>query len=305
MHFADRLYDRINAVDSRLVIGIDPYPKRLFGESSPFARAYPGFGPEELLREFCGMLIEAGEETACAVKPQAAFFESMGLFGIRVLAECLKAARARGIPVILDAKRGDIGSTAAAYAQAYLDPGSDFFSDALTVNPYLGPDTLEPFAGAAAKAGCGLFVLVKTSNPGSGAFQDQVLRESGERLYTGVARAITELGASNIGTHGYSHIGAVVGATYPSELEELREVLRSSYLLVPGYGAQGGTADDVKGAFMPGGAGAIVSASRSIDYAYEALGEEAGKDSIRNAVCEAAQKAQRDLNGVAKFIPST
>jgi orotidine-5'-phosphate decarboxylase len=305
MHFADRLHDRIDGVDSRLVIGIDPYPKRLFGESSPFARAYPGFGPQELLREFCGILIEAAEETACAVKPQSAFFESMGLFGIGVLAECLRAARARGIPVILDAKRGDIGGTAAAYAQAYLDPNSDFFADALTVNPYLGPDTLEPFAGAAAKAGCGLFVLVKTSNPGSGAFQDQVLRESGERLYARVARAVAGLGEANIGRHGYSHIGAVVGATYPSELHELREVLKPSYLLVPGYGAQGGSAHDVKGAFMPGGTGAIVNASRSIDYAYESLGEGASKISIRDAVREAAEKAQNDLNNVAKSIPST
>lgn len=305
MHFADKLHERISKIDSRLVIGIDPYPERLFGESSPFARAYPHFTPEKLLIEFCAILIETAEETACAVKPQAAFFESMGLTGIAVLSACLKAARTKGIPVIMDAKRGDIGSTAAAYAKAFLDPDSDFFADALTVNPYLGPDTLEPFARAAAKAGSGLFVLVKTSNPGSGAFQDQILEESGERLYTKVARAVTDLGAANIGRCGYSHVGAVVGATYPSELKALREVLSSSYLLVPGYGAQGGTAHDVRHAFRPDGAGAIVNASRSIDYAYEALDEGIDKDAIRRAIYDAARKAQKDLNNVARPTPST
>jgi orotidine-5'-phosphate decarboxylase len=305
MHFADRLHDRIAGVDSRLVIGIDPYPERLFGASSLFAKAYPHLEPEKLLIEFCAILIETAEDTACAVKPQSAFFESMGLTGLAVLSACLRAARAKGIPVIMDAKRGDIGSTAAAYAKAYLDPDSDFFADALTVNPYLGPDTLEPFARTAAQAGCGLFVLVKTSNPGSGAFQDQILKESGEKVYTRVARAVNCLGAANIGQCGYSHVGAVVGATYPAELQELRETLPSSYLLVPGYGAQGGTAEDVRHAFLPGGGGAIVNASRSIAYAYEALGEGADKNSIRRAIYDAAWKAQTDLNLVAKSIPST
>ncbi|HHY45340.1 MAG TPA: orotidine-5'-phosphate decarboxylase [Firmicutes bacterium] len=305
MHFADRLHERISDIDSRLVIGIDPYPEKLFGSSSPFARAYPHLSPEKLLIEFCAILIETAEETACAVKPQAAFFESMGLSGLAVLSACLKAARMRGIPVIMDAKRGDIGSTAAAYARAYLDPDSDFFADALTVNPYLGPDTLEPFARAAAQSGSGIFVLVKTSNPGSGAFQDRLLKESAERLYTKVARAVTDLGAANIGRYGYSHVGAVVGATYPSELKALREVLSSSYLLVPGYGAQGGTAHDVIPAFRPDGMGAIVNASRSIDYAYEALGNGIDKDSIRKAIYDAAKKAQMDLNNAAKPIPST
>lgn len=304
MHFADMLEERIAKVDSRLVIGIDPYPKRLWGAGSVFAKAYPWLSREALLREFCDALIEAAESTACAVKPQAAFFESMGLSGLIVMADCIKGARKRGIPVILDAKRGDIGSTAEAYAQAYLDPDSDFFADALTVNPYLGPDTLAPFAETAAKNECGLFVLVKTSNPGSGAFQDAPLAEDGERLYAKVARAVKELGSANLGKGGYSHVGAVVGATYPEELKELRDAMSAAYLLIPGYGAQGGTAEDVKAAFDADGRGAIVNASRSIDYAYEALGEGAAKDAIRGAMLDAAKAAKEDLNSAAKPRPS-
>lgn len=305
MHFADMLEERIAKVDSRLVIGIDPHPKRLMGPDSLFAKANPWLSREALLREFCMALIEAAETTACAVKPQAAFFESMGVLGLIVLSDCIKAARKRGIPVILDGKRGDIGSTAAAYAQAYLDPASDFFADALTVSPYLGPDTLSPFVETAAKNGCGLFVLVKTSNPGSGSFQDAVLSENGERLYTRVAMAVRDLGAANIGKSGYSHVGAVVGATYPKELKELREVLSTSYLLIPGYGAQGGTAQDVREAFGKGGRGAVVNASRSIDYAYEALGEGATRDAIRRAMSDAASLAKKDINETLATTPST
>ncbi|MGI6633510.1 MAG: orotidine-5'-phosphate decarboxylase [Bacillota bacterium] len=305
MHFADRLEERINKVDSRLVIGIDPHPQRLFGEDSLFVKANPWLSRESLLREFCAILLEVAETTACAVKPQAAFFESMGISGMIVLAECVKEARKKNIPVILDAKRGDIGSTAAAYAEAYLEPSSEFFADALTVNPYLGPDTLTPFVEKAAQNDCGLFVLVKTSNPGSGAFQDADLSGDGGRLYMRVAKAVKELGEANIGVGGYSHVGAVVGATYPEELIDLREVLSTSYLLIPGYGTQGGTAEDVKGAFKDGGKGAIVSASRSIDYAYEKLGEEVTPDSIRAAIMNAAKAAKEDLNNIARPTPST
>lgn len=304
MHFADRLEERIDKVDSRLVIGIDPYPKRLLGKDSFFAAASPWLSKEALLREFCRALVDAAESTACAVKPQAAFFESMGISGLIVLADCIKDARKRGIPVILDAKRGDIGSTAGAYAQAYLDPESDFCADALTVNPYLGPDTLSPFVEAAAKHGRGLFVLVKTSNPGSGAFQDAELAEGNDHLYTKVARTVRDLGADNLGKSGYSHVGAVVGATYPQELNDLREVLSTSYLLIPGYGTQGGTAEDVKGAFKTEGRGAVVNASRSIDYAYEALGQDATRDSIRGAMFEAARTAQEEINRAARPTPS-
>ncbi len=298
MHFADRLKERIDRVDSRLVIGIDPDPKRLFGGKSLFQRANPGLSQQALLDDFCEAVVSAAESTACAVKPQSAFFEAMGLWGLESLAKCMRLARSKGIPVILDAKRGDIGSTAAAYASAYLDPSSRLFADALTVNPYLGPDTLEPFAAAAEKSGSGLFVLVKTSNPGSGAFQDALLQD-GRPLFMRVAVTVKDLGHRCVGDSGYSDVGAVVGATYPEELAALRKSLPNCIFLLPGYGAQGGTADDVKGAFNQGGYGAIVSSSRGIIFAYEKLEEEAGPDKIRSAMLDAALSARREIQRAA------
>jgi orotidine-5'-phosphate decarboxylase len=270
-----------------LVIGIDPDPKRIFGEKSAFQKAHPGLSQQALLDTFCETVIQAAAETACAVKPQAAFFESMGLWGYESLGRCIRKARAGGIPVILDAKRGDIGNTASAYASAYLDPSSDFFADALTVNPYLGPDTLEPFAAAAAKAGCGLFVLVKTSNPGSGAFQDTLLSD-GRPLYLKVAEVVRDMGRSYVGACGYSDIGAVVGATYPEELAVIRKAMPETTFLVPGYGAQGGTAEDVRGAFNADGYGAVVSSSRGIIFA--------------DSMLSAAERAKSDIRKVTPSI---
>lgn len=299
MHFADRLNERIDKVQSRLVVGIDPDPRRL-GAGSVFAKAHPGLAREALLDEFCDAAIDASDRTACAVKPQSAFFESMGLPGLVSLARCIKRAKSKGIPVILDAKRGDIGNTATAYATAYLDPSSEFFADAMTVNPYLGPDTLEPFVDAASKAGSGLFVLVKTSNPGSGAFQDQRFPD-GQTLYMKVAGMVKEIGDAHRGECGYSNIGAVVGANYPEELLEVRKAVPNAVFLVPGYGAQGGTADDVKAAFNAGGRGAIVSSSRGIIFAYEKPGVDATPEAIRAAMLAAAEKARKDIQQAAGF----
>ncbi|MEX0974335.1 MAG: orotidine-5'-phosphate decarboxylase [Bacillota bacterium] len=301
MHFADKLRERIDKVKSALVVGIDPDPRRLFGEKSAFQKANPGLSKQALLDTFCETVIDAASETACAVKPQAAFFESMGLWGYASLAKCIRTARTRGIPVILDAKRGDIGNTASAYATAYLDPSAEFFADALTVNPYLGPDTLEPFAAAASKAGCGLFVLVKTSNPGSGAFQDTLLAD-GRPLYMKVAQTVQEIGRAHAGDCGYSDIGAVVGATYPEELAAIRKAMPETIFLVPGYGAQGGTAEDVRDAFNPGGYGAVVSSSRGIIFAYEKLGQDAGMRQIRESMQEAAERAKSDIQQVTPSI---
>ena len=303
MHFADKLRERIDKVDSSLVIGIDPDPKRLFGEKSEFQRANPGLSHEALLDAFCDGVIEAAATTACAVKPQAAFFEAMGIWGYSSLARCMKAARGRGIPVILDAKRGDIGNTASAYAAAYLDSSAPFFADALTVNPYLGPDTLEPFATAASRSGSGLFVLVKTSNPGSGAFQDTLLAD-GRPLYLKVGQVVREIGQASMGQCGYSDIGAVVGATYPEELSAIRKAMPETTFLVPGYGAQGGTAEDVRGAFNNDSYGAVVSSSRGIIFAYEKLaaGEPQRMEDIVASMLEAARKAQSDIRQVTPSI---
>lgn len=304
MHFADKLLERIEKTGSSLVIGIDPDPKRLYGETSAFRQANPTLPRESLLDAFCEAVIDAAATTACAVKPQAAFFEAAGTWGYASLSRCMKLARQKGIPVILDAKRGDIGNTAAAYAAAYLDPASEFFADALTVNPYLGPDTLEPFAAAADKAGSGFFVLVKTSNPGSGAFQDTLLADS-RPLYLKVAETVTSMGRSRLGNRGYSNIGAVVGATYPEELAVIREAMPETIFLVPGYGAQGGTAEDVRGAFRADGFGAIVSSSRGIIFAYEKLaasGEKLDLQRIGETMLEAARRSRDDIQKVRPSI---
>ncbi|MGE5579994.1 MAG: orotidine-5'-phosphate decarboxylase [Bacillota bacterium] len=303
MHFGDKLLERIEKVGSSLVVGIDPDPKRLFGESSVFRRANPTLSRESLLDAFCEAAISAAAEAACAVKPQAAFFEAMGTWGYASLSRCIKLARQKGIPVILDAKRGDIGNTATAYAAAYLDPAGEFFADALTVNPYLGPDTLEPFAAAADKAGSGLFVLVKTSNPGSGAFQDTILAD-GRPLYLKVADAVSELGRSRLGARRYSNIGAVVGATYPEELAAIREAMPETIFLVPGYGAQGGTAEDVRGAFKADGFGAIVSSSRGIIFAYEKLAADGERLDLQQIAASMLLAARRSRDDIQKVRPS-
>lgn len=304
MHFADRLNQRINKVNSRIIIGIDPDPKRLFAPESKLKTVFQGKSHEYMLDAFCSTIIQVAKTYACAVKPQAAFFESMGMAGWKTLSLCLSRARKLDIPVILDAKRGDIGNTATAYARAYLDPKSEFFADALTVNPYLGPDTLEPFVNTATENGCGLFVLVKTSNPGSSMFQDLKVhgQETGlpQTLAIKVAESVNNLGESNIGEYGFSNVGAVVGATYPKHLEALRKIMPDSLFLVPGYGAQGGTGQDVKGAFFPGGKGALVSSSRAIIFAYEKLNRPTlNLSHIFDAMAAAAKQAKNDVNLIA------
>jgi len=301
VHFADRLRKRMDDLGSRLVVGIDPDPRRLFAEDSLFRKAYPGMSKDGLLDEFCEAAVEAAQDTACAVKPQSAFFEALGVSGIRSLAKCVKLARSKGIPVIMDGKRGDIGNTAAAYAAAYLDPSSELAADALTVNPYLGPDTLGPFVNAVKQWEAGLFILVKTSNPGSGVFQDAEL-QSGGSLFMKVAEVVGRLAEESTGACGYSDVGAVVGATYPEELPLLRRTLPACVFLVPGYGAQGGTAEDVRGAFNEDGYGAVVSSSRGIIFAYERLGERADRESIREAMHRAAVTARDDLRSVTPSI---
>mgnify|MGYP003734455571 CR=1 FL=1 len=212
-------------------------------------------------------------------------FEALGLPGLEALASLTAHARTLGVPVILDAKRGDIDSTAAAYASAYLT-GGRLAGDALTINPYLGMDSLEPFITTADDTGRGVFVLLKTSNSGSIDLQDAPLA-SGVPLYRHLANML----AARAGTmprdeHGFTALGVVVGATHASHLAELRSVLPRSVFLVPGYGAQGGTADDVAAAFDGNGRGAVVSASRSLTYASGPVGGDptGAIDAARGAV---------------------
>jgi orotidine-5'-phosphate decarboxylase len=234
-------------------------------------------------KQFCVEVIDAVADLVAIVKPQAAFFELLGPYGMQCLAEVMQYAHHRGLLVLLDAKRGDIGTTAEAYAQAYLGTDSAWGGDALTVNPFLGDDTLVPFVSRASATGTGLFVLVKTSNPGSSYLQDLSCPEG--HVYDRLAGTVQKLAHDSCGSSGYGAIGAVTGATYPEELARLRSQMPSAWLLIPGYGAQGAGASEVAAGFDDQGMGAIVNSSRGIIFAYGAPSA-AGpnwQDSVRQA----------------------
>jgi orotidine-5'-phosphate decarboxylase len=269
--FGDRLVQRVQTVGNPVVLGIDPRIDQLpsgwlgrFGnDGEGRARAVAAFGRE---------LVDLAARRVPAVKFQAAFYEALGPAGMLALHETAAHAMQAGLIVILDGKRNDIGSTAEAYAQAYLtaskaDEPAPWPADALTVNPYLGSDGILPFTREAQVSDKGIFVLVRTSNPSAREFQD--LSVEGEPLYRHVARRLSEWAAPHRGASGYSLVGAVVGATYPDELHELRALLPGVWLLVPGYGSQGGTAADVAGGFDEAGLGALVNNSRGLAFAYQ------------------------------------
>jgi orotidine-5'-phosphate decarboxylase len=232
------------------------------------------------------------------VKFQSAFFELLGPTGMQVMQELIQTARQQGWLVIWDAKRGDVASTAEAYAAAALTGWtlngqalSVWDADALTVNPYLGADALEPFLEAARRGGRGLFVLVRTSNPGAGLFQDLVCE--GRPLYSHVAEAVARWNAPTVSASGLGDVGAVVGATHPRQLAELRQAYPHLWLLVPGYGAQGGTAEDIRqAAFRDDGLGAIVNSSRGVVFPFHPH-----DPNWEGAIRTAAERAQRELTG--------
>jgi orotidine-5'-phosphate decarboxylase len=217
---------------------------------------------------FCSGVIDVIGPLVPVVKPQAAFFEELGPPGMDAMLRVIEHAQSRGLLVIVDGKRNDIGSTAEAYARGYLGRESSFWhADALTVSPYLGDDSLTPFVEVARKRGAGIFVLVKTSNSGGGLLQD--VKCDGRALYEYVAAHVEGLAIATKGACGYGAVGAVVGARYPAQLVELRRAMPHTWFLVPGYGSQGGTAADVAGAFDARGLGAIVNNSRGIIFAHE------------------------------------
>jgi orotidine-5'-phosphate decarboxylase len=266
MIFADRLSDAVRAKRTPVLVGLDPrydqLPQALQTASSPTDYA----GQARAYTEFCRGIIDVVAPLVPAVKPQAAFFEELGPAGTQALAHVIAHARQRGLLVILDGKRNDIGSTATAYAHGYLGADSAWKADALTVSPYLGDDSLQPFVDLARKMSAGLFVLVKTSNPGGAQFQDLVA--GGKPIYRHVAEHIARIAAEDAGQNGFGSTGAVVGATYPKQLAELRAVMSQSWLLIPGFGSQGGTARDVADGFDAHGLGAIVNNSRGIIFAH-------------------------------------
>jgi orotidine-5'-phosphate decarboxylase len=227
--------------------------------------------------DFCTNVIDIVASLVPVVKPQAAFFEELGPAGMTALAEVIHYAQEQGLLVILDAKRNDIGSTAEAYARGMLGrTESAWGADALTVSPYLGEDSLTPFADIAKERGAGLFILVKTSNPGGGMLQDLEITSDPERagasrprrVYNQVADLVERTSAETAGESGYGLAGAVVGATYPEQLAELRAAMPHTWFLVPGFGSQGGAAGDVAPAFDSNGFGAVINNSRGIIFAH-------------------------------------
>lgn len=277
--FADRLAALVAERESQIVLGLDPDPARVWPEA--LAAAPPDGDPAvraaEVVVAHCSALIAAAGPACVAVKPQVACFERLGPPGWAALERVTSAARAAGLLVLADAKRGDIDVSATAYAQAFLGGVPTPFgtvravdADAMTVNPYLGADTLQPFADA----GRGLFVLVRTSNPGAADVQDAVL-ERGGAVWEHVARLVADAGAqAGPGDSGLSDIGAVVGATRPEHLARARELMPHGVFLLPGVGAQGGRVEDLAPAFAPGKAAGLVTASRSIARAHEQQGGE-------------------------------
>jgi orotidine-5'-phosphate decarboxylase len=266
MHFADRLDSAVERFRNPCLIGLDPHPDSLPDE---FTAARDSTATrEEKARDVTSFLCQVIDLIAGrvpAVKPQSAFFETYGPAGAKAWEDVIAHAHSRGLLVIGDVKRGDIDSTARAYARAFLESGDATSCDAVTVNPYLGSDSIAPFLESCRRTGRGIYVLVRTSNPGSKLFQEH----GTPPLYERVADAVAEWGTELVGASGLSSVGAVVGATHPHELARLRERMPSTPFLIPGYGAQGAGAADIAGGFLARGRGAIVNSSRGILFAYK------------------------------------
>ena len=270
----DKLIDKIKAMNNPTVIGLDPrydmIPKCI---KEKYAENISGAC--DAIFEFNKRLIDATYDIIPAVKPQIAFYEMFGLEGIRTFNETCKYAKEKGMYVIADIKRGDIGTTAQGYSNAFIGKTpigeieySIYDVDFVTLNPYMGIDAIKPFIEDCKKYGKGMFVLVKTSNKSSGDLQDLKL-ENGKTIYETVADLVNEWGKDSIGRYGYSAVSAVVGATYPKQMEDLRKIMPAGFFLIPGYGAQGGKAEDIALGFDKNGIGGIVNASRSLMCAYK------------------------------------
>lgn len=275
-NFADVLISSIKEKGNPCVVGLD-YHEKLLPDfvSHPLAQSQSPEFYRETIGGFFKRIIETVAPLAPAVKPQIALLENMTWIGAQIFLDVIESAKEHGLIVIADVKRSDIASSAKGYAEAFLGAreGPSFArgydAHAMTVNPFLGCDSLEPYLDACKSYGKGIFVLVKTSNKGSTETQDAILRETNTPIYACYGKLVAEIGASCIGTSGYSSVGAVVGATFPEQAEQLRKLMPKAIILVPGYGAQGATADDVVVNFNDDGLGAIVNASRSITYAFE------------------------------------
>ncbi|MCR5692088.1 MAG: orotidine-5'-phosphate decarboxylase [Eubacterium sp.] len=303
----DQLVSNIKKTNAPIVVGLDPnidyVPSYILdqaiknqGETLEAAGA--------AIWEYNKGIIDACYDLIPAVKPQVAMYEQFGLPGLEAFKKTVDYCKEKGLVVIGDVKRGDIGSTSTAYAKGHLGGVTigntkcyGFNEDFVTVNPYLGTDGVKPFVDVCKEENKGIFVLVKTSNPSSGEFQDQ--KVEGKPLYEMVGAYVDKWGADVVGTSGYSAVGAVVGATYPEMGKVLRKIMPKAYILVPGYGAQGGTADGLKPYFNEDGLGAIVNSSRGIICAYKqdkyaSFGEKNYADASRQAVID----MREDINSI-------
>ena len=283
MTFADRLAERVGARESQIVLGLDPDPARLWPAALAGAPAdgSPARRAAAAVQAHCAALIDAAGPACVAVKPQLACFERLGADGWAALQATVAYARERGLIVLADGKRGDISVSAAAYAQALVGRTPTPFgdveglrADAFTANPLLGVDALEPLVDGARAAGAGVFVLVRTSNPGAADVEDLELAAGGGggTVWERLAQIVAQLGVPASADSGLSDVGAVVGATAPEHIVRMRELMPHAPFLLPGIGAQGGRVEDIAAAFAPGRAGGPVSASRSIAAAHESTG---------------------------------
>ncbi|HEY8443309.1 MAG TPA: orotidine-5'-phosphate decarboxylase [Clostridia bacterium] len=298
----DKLIEKIKQTDNPSVIGLDTdvsyLPQDMLDKIVTLEDA------AQAVTEFNKNIIDAIHNVAPAVKVQVAYYEQLGVAGMKAFAYTLAYAKQKGMITIADVKRNDIGSTASAYSKAFFGGVEikgkrlvGFEADFVTVNGYLGSDGLKPFIKDCEKHDKGIFVLVKTSNPSSAELQDRTLSD-GKTFYELVGELVRDLGKDLVGEYGYSKVGAVVGATHPKQAKVLRELFPSVFFLVPGYGAQGGTAEDLKVCFDQNGLGAIVNSSRGIICAYQ-------KDKYKGmhyaeAALQACIEMREDLNKVIK-----
>lgn len=302
MQAIDRLIKKIEAKDSCVCVGLDPRFAQIPETVKAPIREEMGENLQSLskvLVEFNRGILEAVEPYAPIVKFQISFYEQYGLAGLEALVKSCNIAREMNFEIIMDAKRNDISSTAAAYANGYLGKvdvwGKEemlYDLDSMTVNPYLGSDGINPFIQVARDYNKGLWVLLKTSNPSSGELQDLPL-ESGDLVYEQLALQLQELGADWCGDSGYSNLGMVVGATYPEVAAKVRKMLPKSFFLVPGYGAQGAGAVELQPFFNEDGLGAIVNSSRGIIFANQKLGGD-----YQTAARTAAQEMRKEIEAI-------
>lgn len=295
----DKLIESIKEKRSHIVVGLDPkieempkeYVEKMIEEGKSIS---------EIIYNFNKEVIDGVYDLVPAVKPQVAYYEMYGLEGMIAYKNTISYAKSKGLLVIGDVKRSDIGSTSAAYSKGHIGGVNfngktidDFKVDAVTINPYLGTDTLKEFETDMDSEGAFMFVLVKTSNKSSGELQD--LKCDGTKIYEHVSKIVDEIGKKHIGKYGYSSFGAVTGATYKEELTGIRELIPNGYFLIPGYGAQGGSGQDIVGGFNDDGLGAVVNSSRGIIYSYKKYGASV-KDSSRMAAIE----MNKDINNALK-----